>query len=127
MNHDLNASRAATPRAGLYPFCIALGLLAGPLATLAAPPDVADPAVSVPPAVYRSVFSDVARGVEAPSTDWRTANKVAGQFGRGHIDILRAEAAGQARQAPPPAAAPAQPLATTPHEHSGHTHPGGRP
>lgn len=76
---------------------------------LAAPPAVVDPSAPVPPVVYRSVFVDMAQGVETGATDWRRANDEVGQYRRGHIDILKAEEADEARQranAPPNPAGP---------------------
>lgn len=54
-------------------------------------PSAVNPALVVPPVEYRSVFSEVSRGVEAGSIDWRQANDQVGQFRRGHIDILKWE------------------------------------
>ncbi len=52
-----------------------------------------DPAIPVPAVGYRSVFSDMPRGVETDTIDWRAANAEVGRFTRGHIDILKWEAA----------------------------------
>lgn len=54
-------------------------------------PSAVNPALVVPPVEYRSVFSEVSRGVEAGSVDWKQANDQVGQFRRGHIDILKWE------------------------------------
>ncbi|MEO8118681.1 MAG: hypothetical protein ABI606_05080 [Rhodoferax sp.] len=52
---------------------------------------VASPTAYASPVVYRSVFVDTPTGIDAEETDWRKANAEAGQFKRGHIDILRWE------------------------------------
>jgi hypothetical protein len=54
---------------------------------------VTDPASPVPAVGYRSVFSDMPKGVETETLDWKAANAEVGQFTRGHIDILKWEAA----------------------------------
>ncbi len=64
----------------------------------------ADPAVAVPSVPYRSAFTDTPRGVETGSLDWKAANAQVGQFLRGHVDILKWEAA--QRKAPAPANPP---------------------
>lgn len=71
-----------------------------------AQPQVADPASPVPAVSYRSVFVDTPQGVETGSLPWKAANADVGQFTRGHIDILKWEAA-RARQ---DAAKPAMPM-----------------
>jgi hypothetical protein len=70
----------------------------------------ADAAAPVPRVTYRSVFQDTPTGVEEDRTDWRKANADVGQFQRGHIDLLKWEAA------QPGGSAPAQPSP------SGHKH-----
>ncbi len=52
-----------------------------------------DPSVAVPAVAYRSVFTDTPHGVETETTDWKAANAQVGQFLRGHIDLLKWEAA----------------------------------
>lgn len=70
-----------------------------------------DPAASVAPVVYQSVFADTPTGVEKQSVDWKKANADVGQFTRGHADLLKWEAS----QTPPAAAQkPATPGA---HQH----------
>ena len=53
----------------------------------------ADAASPVPAVAYRSVFTDTPKGVEAETLDWKAANAAVGQFTRGHVDILKWEAA----------------------------------
>ena len=65
-----------------------------------------DPASPVPAVMYRSVFVDTPQGVETGALPWRAANAEVGQFTRGHMDILKWEAA-QAKQA---ATKPAMPM-----------------
>lgn len=71
-----------------------------------AQPQVADPATPVPAVVYRSVFADTSQGVETGTVPWRAANAEVGQFTRGHMDILKWEAA----RAKPDPARPAMPM-----------------
>lgn len=75
------------------------------------PPDpAADPAAAVPAPQYRSVLQDTPRGVEDGAGDWRQANAEVARFPRGHIDLLKweaAQAAAPGQQAP----ASAQPAA----------------
>jgi hypothetical protein len=66
--------------------------------------EAADPAAAVPATQYRSVFPGTPRGVEEGSTSWAGANADVGQFTRGHVDILKWEAA---RAAGPTGALPA--------------------
>ncbi len=76
-----------------------------------------DPAVSVPAVLYRSVFTDTPKGVETESLDWRAANAEVGKNLRGHMDILKWEAAQakeQAAKQPAPAGSPANPGAAKP-------------
>ena len=56
----------------------------------------------VPAVAYRSVFSDLPRGVEDTVLDWKAANAAVGQFQRGHADLLKWEQE-QARKSAPPA------------------------
>jgi hypothetical protein len=77
-----------------------------PLAANAQSPT--DPNVAVPAVPYRSVFTDTPKGVETDTLEWKAANAQVGEFPRGHVDILKWEAA----QPKPPAAAPASPSAT---------------
>jgi len=67
-----------------------------------------DPAQAVPAVPYRSVFVDTPAGVEAGTVDWALANAQVGQFLRGHIDLLKWEAA----QSKAKAARPASPRGT---------------
>lgn len=62
-----------------------------------------DPASQVPAVSYRSVFTDTPKGVETDTLDWKAANAQVGQFLRGHIDILKWEAA---QPKPPTPASP---------------------
>lgn len=57
-----------------------------------------NPQSAVPPAVYRSTWGKLPRGVEDTRLDWRSSNDTVGQFKRGHIDLLRLE---QQRKAAP--------------------------
>jgi hypothetical protein len=82
----------------LLSLCGALACL--PHAANAQPPT--DPAAPVPSVQYRSVFKDTPTGVETETLDWKAANAQVGQFLRGHIDILKWEAA-QKPASPPPA------------------------
>ena len=52
-----------------------------------------NPAAPVPAVLYRSVFADTPTGVETEQADWKKANAEVGQFTRGHIDVLKWEAA----------------------------------
>ncbi len=94
--------------APLWLFLLPLGALAQ-----AAPVgvDAADPAVFAPPAAYRSVFADTPKGVESATVPWRKANDVVGQFERGHMDVVKWEAANPGVGAPPAESAPAAPRA----------------
>jgi hypothetical protein len=78
---------------------------------------VADPAAAVPPVVYESVFTDIPKGVETQTIDWKKANADVGQFTRGHVDILKWEEAQSAKPVPKPQQAPMQPTAPTMHKH----------
>jgi hypothetical protein len=64
----------------------------------------ANPATPVPAALYRSAFAGLPAGVEQAAGDWKKSNADAGQFKRGHADLLKWE---QSQRAPP--AAPAAP------------------
>lgn len=64
-----------------------------------------DPASPVPPVTYRSVFADTSRGVETDTLEWKTANDEVGRLTRGHIDILKWEAAQRKSEARKPAMA----------------------
>lgn len=74
-----------------------------------APPHVTNPAAFVPPARYRSVFTDTPTGVEQDRVDWKKANADVGEFRNGFVDILKWESAQDALKTPgaAPAAAPA--------------------
>ena len=78
--------------------CQGAVLLCLPLAATAQT-SAADPAAAVPAVSYRSVFTDTPKGVETESLDWRTANTEVGKNLRGHIDILKWEAAQAQAQA----------------------------
>lgn len=80
-------------------FCLAACL---PFAVIAQP-QAPDPASPVPAVLYRSVFVDTPRGVETGSLPWKDANAEVGQFTRGHIDILKWEAAQSKQEASSPA------------------------
>lgn len=67
---------------------------------------VTDPASPVPTVLYRSVFTDTPKGVETDTLEWKAANSEVGQFARGHIDILKWEAA----QAKSEASKPVMPM-----------------
>ena len=93
-----------------------MALLCLPFAAMAQS-GAADPAVPAPTVSYRSVFADTPRGVEAQSLDWKGANAEVGQNLRGHIDILKWEAAqakADAAKPPTPIGTPAQPEAVKP-------------
>ena len=67
-------------------------LLCLPLAAVAQT-SATDAGASVPAVLYRSVFTDTPRGVETESLDWKAANAEVAKNLRGHIDILKWEAA----------------------------------
>lgn len=74
--------------AALLAACMPYGVLAQPLA--------ADPAATVPAAHYRSVFGSPQQAppsTEVSLTDWVKANADVGRNLRGHLDILKWEAA----------------------------------
>lgn len=76
-----------------------------------------DPAASVPAVSYRSVFADTPKGVETETLDWRAANTEVGRNLRGHMDILKWEAAQakeQVEKQPAPAGSPTYPGAAKP-------------
>ncbi len=96
--------------------CRGAALLCLPL-TAMAQTGAADPAGSVPAVLYRSVFADTPKGVETESLDWRAANSEVGKNLRGHMDIVKREAAqtkAQAAKQPAPAGAPSNPGAAKP-------------
>jgi len=88
----------------------------------------ADPAAAAPPPAYRSIFDDLAKGVEEGQIDWRKANADVAQFPRGHADYVRWEeqqpgANPAASAAPASSAAPAAarpPAAPRPQGHQHH-------
>jgi len=84
-----------------------------PLVSIAQPP-VGDPASPVPAVVYRSAFAGMPRGVETEALPWKEANAAVGQFTRGHMDILKWEAA-QQKSDPGRAATPAPLSMPMPH------------
>ena len=97
-------------------FCQGAALLCLPLAAMAQT-SATDPTTSVPAVLYRSVFIDTPRGVETESQDWRAANAEVGKNLRGHMDILKWEAAQakeQAEKQPAPAGSPVNPGAAKP-------------
>lgn len=73
-----------------------------PLAVLAQS-EATDPASPVPSVLYRSVFVDTPKGVETGTLEWRAANAEVGRLTRGHIDILKWEAAQDKARASMPA------------------------
>lgn len=76
-----------------------------------------DPAAGVPAVLYRSVFIDTPKGVETESQGWRAANAEVGKNVRGHMDILKWEAAqakAQAAKQPAPAGSSSNPGAAKP-------------
>jgi hypothetical protein len=73
-------------------------LLCLPLAAIAQT-SATDPATPTPTVQYRSVFIDTPKGVETESVNWTTANATVGQNLRGHMDILKWEAAQAKAQA----------------------------
>ena len=80
-------------------------LLCLPLSVIAQT-NATNPAAPVPAVLYRSVFTDTPMGVETESLDWRIANAEVGKNLRGHMDILKSEAAqtkAQAAKQPAPA------------------------
>jgi len=85
--------------------------------TAVAQTNATDPAATAPAVLYRSVFTDTPKGVENESLDWRAANAEVGQNLRGHMDILKWEAAqakAQAAKQPEPAASSSKPGAAKP-------------
>ena len=76
---------------------------------------VTNPAVFVPPVLYRSVFVDTPVGVETETLDWKRANADVGQFKRGHIDLLKWEEEQAVRRKAMPGGA-AQPTAPAGHQ-----------
>ena len=95
-----------------------------PVAAWAAP-DAANPDAPVPRVAYRSVFTGTPTGVAGEGIDWRKANAEVGRFPRGHVDLLKWEAAQPgaapatpaAASASAPAAAPASSAAPARHRH----------
>ena len=73
-----------------------------------------DPASPVPPVAYRSVFADTPTGVETDTLAWRVANDEVGRLTRGHIDILKWEAAQRKAEAAKPAVVVPQGAGTEP-------------
>lgn len=55
----------------------------------------------VPALLYRSVFTDLPKGVETDAQDWKAANAAVGQFRRGHLDLLKWERAQSGTPSPP--------------------------
>lgn len=58
---------------------------------------------AVPALQYKSSLAALPKGVEQSETDWKAANANAGQFQRGHIDLLQWEK-DQARKSAAPTA-----------------------
>ena len=81
----------------------ALAVLVGLPAFALAQSPATDPASAVPAVRYRSVFADTPKGVETDTLQWKAANAAVGQFARGHIDILKWEAAQARSEATKPA------------------------
>ena len=75
--------------------------LAGPGASPAQAPNPDNPAAVVPALSYRSSIRAPATLETPGSTPWRQANAEVAQFPRGHMDILKWEAA---NPEPPPSA-----------------------
>ncbi len=73
-------------------FNLGAALLCLPLAALAQT-RVTDQAANVSAVPYRSVFMDTPKGIETEILDWRAANAEVGKNLRGHMDILKWEAA----------------------------------
>lgn len=96
-----------------FAFAAALAALLPALGMAAPDADdaAADPAAPVPRVNYRSVFQDTPTGVEESRDDWRKANAEVGQFRRGHVDLLKWEAA------QPGGGAPAAPAQAPKHKH----------
>lgn len=69
----------------------------------------ANPGTPVPSAVYRPVFVNRPQGVEAASDDWKKSNATAGQFKKGHADLLKWEEAQPAPQTEPAAPGASKP------------------
>jgi hypothetical protein len=97
------------------PFLAAVLAAAPPL--LAAAADAADPSAIVPRIEYRSVFEGVTSGIDEETVDWKKANAEVGQFPRGHIDLLKWEAAQDAAAPAAPASAPAPARREAPRGH----------
>lgn len=68
----------------------------------------ASPGTLVPSTPYQSVFVNRAQGVEPASDDWKKSNTTAGQFKKGHADLLKWE------EAQAPRIEPAAPAASKP-------------
>jgi hypothetical protein len=66
----------------------------------------ADPASPVPAVFYASAFAGLPTGVELAADDWKKANAAAGQFPRGHADLLKWEQAREVKPAAPAAQKP---------------------
>ncbi|MCZ8257366.1 MAG: hypothetical protein O9353_14055 [Bacteroidia bacterium] len=66
----------------------------------------ANPATPVPAALYRSAFAGLPAGVEQANIDWKKSNADAGQFKRGHADLLKWEQSQAAQPAAPAASKP---------------------
>ena len=76
-------------------------LLAGSGPVLAETTAPYDPASSAPPVAYPGFDRLPEAGTTMGEDDWRSANDTVGAFSRGHIDILRWEAANLPRQSEP--------------------------
>jgi hypothetical protein len=68
----------------------------------------ASPDTLVPSTTYQSVFVNRLQGVEPASDDWKKSNATAGQFKKGHSDLLKWE------EAQAPRIEPAAPAASKP-------------
>lgn len=68
--------------------------------------EAASPGTLVPAITYQSVFVNRPQGVEPASDDWKKSNATAGQFKKGHADLLKWEEAQAPRIEPAAPAAP---------------------
>jgi hypothetical protein len=100
-----HASAMAPRHTPLFPFiggffglvaCLASGAVHAQTAgairpSVTATQEVLKPETRVPAPAYRSVFASLPQGVENGAVDWRESNTQAGQFPRGHADLLKWE------------------------------------
>lgn len=85
-------------------------------------PIATDPTAATAPVHRQSLLES--GSLETAQTDWLKANDAVAEFPRGHVDILKWEAA-QSR--PASASAPVQPVPPGNHSHSPAQRPGGQP